>query len=414
MKRVIGLYDNLEEAHDAVSALVDHGISRENISLVTRDFDGEYARYFDDDAEEVAEATAAGAVGGGLIGGLGGLLLGLGALAIPGVGPIIAAGPIAAALTGAGVGAATGGVVSGLLEWGIESTEAEFYAEGLRRGGTLVAAKVADGEVDRVIEIMNAHGPVDMEQRTAAWRESGWKGFDDDAPPYTRDDIDRFRNEIVELNDSETFEVVEEEVRVGKREVQTGGIRVHKWVESEPVEEEVTLREERVVVERRPVDRQATEADIDGEEAVFEVTETAEELVVDKRARVVEEVVIGKQVEEHTETVTDTVRKTRVEVESLDGNFDADGYAHFQNGFRRHFAATPAFANYDYERYEPAYRYGYTLATDDRYRDSDWETLEPTARRRWEADYDGPWDDFKDAVRHAWNEVKEEVREAIH
>ena len=112
--------------------------------------------------------------------------------------------------------------------------------------------------------------------------------------------------------------VVEEEIRIGKRTVERGGVRVETHVEEKPVEETVTLREERVTVDRNPVDRPATEEDIDAAtRGTIEVTERNEEPVVDKRARVVEEVVVSKEVDERTETVRDKVRRTEVEVEKL-------------------------------------------------------------------------------------------------
>ncbi len=121
--------------------------------------------------------------------------------------------------------------------------------------------------------------------------------------------------------------IVEEEVRVGKRAVEQGGIRVSKRVEEVPVNEQVTLRDETVDVERRRVDRPVTDADIAAvKEGTFEVRERDEEAVVDKQARVVEEVVIDKDVEERTETVQDTVRRTDVDVEELPGGTRPTGY----------------------------------------------------------------------------------------
>jgi uncharacterized protein (TIGR02271 family) len=111
--------------------------------------------------------------------------------------------------------------------------------------------------------------------------------------------------------------VVEEELKVGKREVERGGVRVESRVEETPVTEEVQLREERVHVERRPVDRPVTDTDKAFREGTLEVTERAEEAVVSKSARVVEEVVVGKEVEERTETVRDTLRRTDVDVQEV-------------------------------------------------------------------------------------------------
>lgn len=122
-----------------------------------------------------------------------------------------------------------------------------------------------------------------------------------------------------QLNAGQTaaIPIVEEEIAVGKREVQGGGVRVRTEIEERPVEEKVQLREEHVRVERRPVDRPASEADIQraAQPGTLEVREKSEQAVVQKNARVVEEVIVGKEVNQRTETVRDTVRKTDVEVE---------------------------------------------------------------------------------------------------
>ncbi len=116
--------------------------------------------------------------------------------------------------------------------------------------------------------------------------------------------------------------VIEEQIKIGKREVNTGGVRVRQSVTETPVEETVTLREEHVNVERRPVDRAVDDANMSGafKEGVIEVTETAEEAVVSKQARVVEEVVVNREAVEREETIRDTVRRTDVDVEQLDAN----------------------------------------------------------------------------------------------
>lgn len=120
--------------------------------------------------------------------------------------------------------------------------------------------------------------------------------------------------------------VTEEELRIGTREVERGGVRVTTRVEERPVQEQVTLRDEEVTVERRPVDRAITDADVtDFQEGVFEVRERDEEAIVNKRAQVVEEVVISKDVEERTETVQDTLRRTDVNIEELPGQQRAIG-----------------------------------------------------------------------------------------
>ena len=124
---------------------------------------------------------------------------------------------------------------------------------------------------------------------------------------------------------------MQEELEVGKRTVRRGGVRVFNRVVEQPVEEQVTLREEHVRVDRHPTDRAATEADLRGGE-VIEVTEMAEEPVVGKRSRVVEEVTVGKETTSRTETIRDTVRRTDVDVEKLHGGNDYS--SDFRNDFQ--------------------------------------------------------------------------------
>ncbi|MBP8947500.1 MAG: hypothetical protein KBG73_01585, partial [Candidatus Promineofilum sp.] len=150
MKTIVGLYDDITTARQVVEELANAGFERGNISLVANNkMTGTTATgTTGGDGEAMAEGAAGGALVGGALGGLGGLLLGLGALAIPGIGPVIAAGPIVAGLTGAGIGAAVGGLAGALINWGVPQEEAEFYTEGVRRGGTLVAVKSDEGMVN--------------------------------------------------------------------------------------------------------------------------------------------------------------------------------------------------------------------------------------------------------------------------
>jgi hypothetical protein len=131
---------------------------------------------------------------------------------------------------------------------------------------------------------------------------------------------------------------------------------------------------------------------------------------VEKRARVVEEVVIDKDVQERTQTVRDTVRRKDVEVEQIDGSNAYGSFDNFNSAFRTHWQSNYANRGYTWEQYEPAYRYGYTLANDQRYQGRDWNAIEADARRTWSQQYqDSPWENFKDAVRHGWQQVKQTV-----
>jgi uncharacterized protein (TIGR02271 family) len=276
---------------------------------------------------------------------------------------------------------------------GVPEAEAQAYADAVRRGGALVLVDAADDRADRAVAIMERAPAGDREARTGA-------------------DTARARGRAG-TREVETGEVkvpiVEEELQVGTRQVPRGGVRLYTRVTERPVEETVRLRDETVHVERHPVDRPATEADVAAaKEGTIEVTETDEEAVVRKQARVVEEVVVGKAQEERTETVRDTVRRTEVEVESIGAEHarEARGFDAYDTDFRGHYTTSLASRGHPYERWSPGYRYGYELASDRRYAGRDWTALEPDARRGWEAQQKGTWEEFKDTVRYAWEKVR--------
>jgi uncharacterized protein (TIGR02271 family) len=192
-----------------------------------------------------------------------------------------------------------------------------YYSEGVRRGGTIVRVHTTRSQADAVAQILRRNGAVDIDRQAEQWRASGWTGYDETAPRYTQDQISAERQQAASIP------VVEESIEVGKRQVQGGGVRVIPRIVEVPVEESVTLRQEHVHVERRPVNRDLTaaeaEAALRGTGQTIEATEMSEQAVVAKSARVTEEITVGKEVEQRTETVRDTVRKTEVEVEQLPG-----------------------------------------------------------------------------------------------
>jgi uncharacterized protein (TIGR02271 family) len=203
--------------------------------------------------------------------------------------------------------------------------------------------------------------------------------------------------------------IVEEEIHVRTREVERGGVRIYSHVTEQPVEQQVHLRDERVTVERRPVDRPATERDFAAfKEGTIEMTETHEEPIVTKEARVVEEVVIDKDVREHTETVRDTARRTEVDVEPIgkESTPRARDFSAYEHEFRSHYDTAFAKRGVAYDRWAPAYRYGYDVATDPRYRGREWAAIEPDARREWEQRHRGSWEEFKEAIRYGWDRVR--------
>lgn len=193
--------------------------------------------------------------------------------------------------------------------------------EAIRRGHYGVSVSTAsDDEMDRAEKILNDCGAVDVDERSQQWRTEGWTGGNRAAGDQSLKGANPLKGgDTSKDGDTRTFDVVEEKLKVGKRAVARGGVRVFSRIVEAPVEETVHLRKEHADVQRRTVDRAATEADLAAfKEGSVEVREMSEEAVVNKDARVVGEVEIGKTVTERDETVRDTVRKTEVDVEQID------------------------------------------------------------------------------------------------
>lgn len=211
-------------------------------------------------------------------------------------------------------GAAKGAVLEDLEQAGVSEDDALLFYEGTQRGNALVIARADNDLAGRAADILDSHGAEDVEERAKEWRLMGLP----EAVPETSDDpsASATNGRTAGLEHQRSIPVVEEQLEVGKRQVERGGVRVSKHLVETPVEQTVNLREERVNVERRPVDREASEADFQAfQEGIIELVETAEEPVISKRSRVVEEVVITRDVRERQETIRDTVRRTDVKVE---------------------------------------------------------------------------------------------------
>lgn len=195
-KTISKLYDNYADAERAVSELEAAGVPHSDISLVANNSDNWYdTKKVDrdgDGTDDRAEAAGKGAGIGGGIGVAAGLAAGLGMLAIPGLGPVVAAGWLAAAATGAAAGAATGGVIGALTQAGVSDDDANVYAEGVRRGGTLVTAKVPDADQTKYDAVLQ-RSSVDIGQRGTAYRDQGWTRFDPALEPYSPDEVTRER-----------------------------------------------------------------------------------------------------------------------------------------------------------------------------------------------------------------------------
>ncbi|QDZ06835.1 hypothetical protein FPZ24_04540 [Sphingomonas panacisoli] len=197
-KTVTRLFDNYSDATNAMRELEQLGVPHDNLSIVAngRDHDGALDR--DNDGVNDDGDVTRGASTGAVLGGVGGLLAGLGLLAIPGLGPIVAAGWLASTAVGAGIGAAsgaaTGGIVGALKEAGHSDDDANVYSEGVRRGGTLVSAKVEDSMAAEAEAVLQRNKSVDAATRGAAYRQSGWSSFDASAPTYSEAEVADERN----------------------------------------------------------------------------------------------------------------------------------------------------------------------------------------------------------------------------
>jgi len=329
---VVGLFDSPEQAQSAVNDIAQLGIPRDRISIVAKSGDRVTkgtAATTEGGHTEAGKGAGIGAATGAVVGGVAGAagwLAALGLAAIPGIGPLLAAGPIMAALAGAGIGAAAGGITGALIGMGIPEEDAEVYEEGVHRGGTLVTVETDASMADRVGDIMTRDGAVDIDRRAAEWQASGWKSRYDRSRANTGTAQNQATGQAATQTSSsqaasrggreERIPVVEEQLKVGKRTVQGGGVRIYRRATEQPVEANVRLNKETVKVERRAADRPASAQDLQGfKEGAVEVTETREEPVVQKEARVTGEVVVRKENEQRTETVRDTVRKTDVDVQ---------------------------------------------------------------------------------------------------
>lgn len=285
-------------------------------------------------------------------------------------------------------GAARNDLANRLLRAGVPREEVGHYSGEIESGNSVLVLKTPDEAVQRAVTVLERNGAKDLDQRrgsaTAAFsgaQSTGVKNVD---------------------GSTTAIPVVEEELKVGKRQVTAGGVRIYTSIREQPVEQDVSLRKEHVEVERRPANRPATEKDLQQfKEGTVEVRATAEEPVISKEAKVVEEVVVSKDVSAENQTVRDTVRKTEVKVDDKGaGSINREtgqpgsGVSQSKSGSNRN----PGID-------DSAYDYGRTLATDPRYRGRDWAAIEPEAKREWSTRHKGAWEEFKDRVRHTWEKM---------
>lgn len=296
----------------------------------------------------------------------------------------------------------------------------EQYNEAISRGHyVLTVSAPNEPEVERAADLVERYGPVDIDEKSSAWSAGSTTGMSGGAMRGQRQSA-QMQQSMQSMqtgaasaqassgssmqyakSESQTIPVVQEELKVGKREVQRGGVRIFSHVVETPVDQSVNLREEHVSVQRRAIDKLVDPADVPAfQETSIEVRERAEEAVVEKSARMVEEVVIDKEITSREEHITDTLRRTEVEVEQLSGSNDDDDY-------RSHFTSNFAGAGKSYDEYAPAYEYGSQMRRSELYRGRPFEDVETDLRADWARTHpSAAWANFKAAVKHGWERIK--------
>ncbi len=314
-------------------------------------------------------------------------------------------------------GSRTAAHEGGITGWfkslfGAEDTEAAGYEQAYSQGNYLLSVDADESQIDRIEDILNRHSPVNIHTDDSyTGGTTGTTGMANTAALGTAGTVGATRANTG-ANTSESIPVVEEELQVGKRRVLRGGVRVYSRVIEQPVEESINLQEERVRVERRPVNRAVTDADLKaGQDQVIEVEEYAEQAVVSKQARVVEEVRVGKETSQRSETIRDTVRHTEVDVQPITGTATGTastgaGAAFDDSDFRRDFQTNYGTGGASYDTYAPAYRYGYDMASDPRYKGKSFSDVESDLRSDYGSRYpNSTWDKMKNSIQYGWDKV---------
>jgi uncharacterized protein (TIGR02271 family) len=289
---VVGLFQDQPSAEAAIQRLTSAGFTEQQIGVAVRDREQQQA-ITEGTGTQAAEGATTGALGGGVVGGVIGLLAGVGALAIPGIGPIIAGGALASTLAGAGIGAAAGGLLGALVGMGIPEEDAKHFEEGFRQGGILVTVQ-AGARVPEAREALS-QGGADLGPTNREYARTATTGG---------------------TEGTERLELREEELDVDTHEVQAGEVRLRKEVVTEQRNIEVPVSREEVVIERHPVaGREAADQTLDDDEEV-RIPLMEEEVDVQKRAVVREEVSVGKRRVQETKTVSDTVRREEARIDA--------------------------------------------------------------------------------------------------
>ena len=312
----------------------------------------------------------------------------------------------------------------------------EQYSEAISRGHYVLSVTApSEPEVERAADVVERYGPVDIDEKSSAWAAGSTAGttagmsagaMGGQQSAHMQQSMNSMQSQQsmqtgagstqassgssmqYANTESQSIPVVQEELKVGKREIQRGGVRIFSHVVETPVDESVSLREEHVTVQRRAIDKLVDPADVPAfQETSIELRENAEEAVVEKSARIVEEVVIGKEVTNREEHITDTLRRTEVEVEQMPGSQSASGMgADDDEYYRSHWTSNYAGTGKSYDEYAPAYQYGSQMRRSEQYRGRPFEDVETNLRADWGQAYPGStWENIKAAVKHGWDRM---------
>ncbi|RRR74710.1 MAG: hypothetical protein EI684_06460 [Candidatus Viridilinea halotolerans] len=373
IRTITGLFDTVDDAQNVAKDLMDHDIPREDISILIRNESDTNERQQEVGEEHPTrsgeagsgeeDSVGSGAIGGSVAGGAVGLLVGAGLLTIPGIGPVLAIGPLAAAIgtlgaaagataLGAGVGAGVGGLAGGLMDAGVPEESAHNYAEGVRRGGVLltVSLDMATAERIDVDAVLRRHGAVDIDERRKDWHET-------DASASATDTA---HTDFAQNEHSAPSSTAYPEFAQGQR----------------PTPPSPTYPE-------FAQDQRSTSPSPAYPERTQDAHATPSSTARSEFAQ-----------DEHVTPSSTARAEFARSVHGTNGNNDRD--------FQTHYQSTVAAGGRPYSDYAPAYTFGKDMATATRVRGHTWDAVEPDLRRTWDQNHPNTWDEFKAAVRYAW------------
>jgi len=236
MRTIVGFFNNQPDAANAVDDLIMEGFRSEDIDYISRDTrkskDTDQSHVEMIEPEDTGDSASTGASVGAVMGTFAGMLLGLGALTIPGIGPVLAVGPLVATLTGAGVGALAGGLIGALVDSGIPEEHALFYSEGIRRGGALVILRTSEEQVNQALLVLNRHHPIGINRQAIDWRKGNWESFDNPAEPMQEIDQQYDHSTLTSQADlSERFNDISDMVNEDETQVPVTGHPINQNIE---------------------------------------------------------------------------------------------------------------------------------------------------------------------------------------